>query len=194
MTDKPEYREDLETGDRVHNDISEAIRWKYRLAHVRGRLLTKCPSCHGDFPDDEYAEHRKHCSGLLSQTDKRGTILNSSARKHQRLKRQPPKLKPQQPTCIYCGAAVRHDRIEKHLQFRCPKAPNKASLKPRSVTRKSHGHFCQWCGLPFSKRRLAERDGTSTAWKLHHAFKTSSKCRRCGKPAARGSSFCPKCA
>src|SRR5438552_1069843 len=64
------YREDLETGDRVFDDITEAIRWKYRLSHVRGKLQTKCPICHGNIPFGQESEHKQQCPDGAAATAK----------------------------------------------------------------------------------------------------------------------------
>src|SRR5712692_1847284 len=65
ITKRLPYREDLEKGDKVFKNVTEAIRWKYRLSHVRGRLQTKCPNCQCNIPHGQDAEHREHCPAVI---------------------------------------------------------------------------------------------------------------------------------
>jgi hypothetical protein len=71
MTKHFKTSENLETGDHIFRDITEAIRWKKRLSKVRGPMLSKCPLCHGNLERGKVAEHRQKCPGAPVQTDNR---------------------------------------------------------------------------------------------------------------------------
>src|SRR5687767_9458529 len=70
MPKGPRYREHLETGDRVFNDQTEAIRSKYQRNHIRGHLLTKCGTCHGDFTEEDFRVHRLNCPSVTASKPK----------------------------------------------------------------------------------------------------------------------------
>jgi hypothetical protein len=81
MAKRPQHEVSLETGDRIFNDVTEAIRWKHRLSHIRGRLLTKCPFCNLNFFDEEMADHQEKCQGRSVALRRSATKSVSRSRK-----------------------------------------------------------------------------------------------------------------
>ena len=57
---------EIENGDRILNDQTEAIRSKYQLQHLRGKFLDKCPSCNKAMELGTEAVHRIQCAEQIA--------------------------------------------------------------------------------------------------------------------------------
>ena len=119
--------EKLETGYRVFNDVTEAIRWKYRLTRSGRLRLTKCPFCHGNISAKEEAEHRAQCQGANSQAPTRlSPVLRllTSRRPRQSTEPKPnPKTKATKKKkdlktwrCFICGTSVLQSKHAAHMR------------------------------------------------------------------------------
>jgi len=61
MSDNEHRPNESETGDRVFNDQTEAIRSKYQLNHIRGKLSDMCPFCDKPIKLGDEVAHRALC-------------------------------------------------------------------------------------------------------------------------------------
>jgi Zn finger protein HypA/HybF involved in hydrogenase expression len=126
----PRYREELETGDRIFKDQTEAIRSKYQLQHIRGRLLTKCGTCHEHFTEDEFKAHRLNCPPRSTPQPKLSTPPpppkpKTSADARQTIRRGGKvvvRVNQQTAFCKHCSAAVlnKPETLLRHLQDNHP--------------------------------------------------------------------------
>ena len=118
--DMSEHRENLETGDRVFNDVTVAIRLKHGLARVHGPgMLTKCPECHKNYKDKE--QHlAEECPGVIQRPAKRQRAISLFA-KHGLPKRP-------MTRCGICNCPVAKSKLAQHIQrvhSKIRKAPKK---------------------------------------------------------------------
>jgi hypothetical protein len=130
MSQGAKYREELETGDHVSKDQTEAIRSKYQRQHIRGRLLTKCGTCHNDFTEEDFRVHRLNCPPTIAPKPKVPIPTappkpqpKSDARQIIRKGGQVVvRVNQQTALCKHCSAAVlnKPEALLRHLQDKHP--------------------------------------------------------------------------
>jgi len=134
-----EHREGLETGDRVFNDVTVAIRWKHGLAHVHGPgMLTKCPMCHRNYSDKE--EHRSECPGVIQKPAARVRAIPLFAKQGLSNKAM--------VRCRICDCLVAKANLMRHIQ--------RAHSKKRKLPKKRKGP------KPVVSKPIVSMDGVRT--------------------------------
>ena len=122
MRRRGRYREELETGDRVFHDSTEAIRSKYQVKLSKSPNLTKCPYCNDNFPHANIEEHKHQCRPDLYPAPTLTTaILPASKRTPASPKREKHKwgvrVNARTLICVHCENLVlnKTDVIARHL-------------------------------------------------------------------------------
>lgn len=116
--------------DKVPIDQTVTIRIKYRTSKVRGKMLSKCPLCHENYPEPELRTHRGQCSGgtpVLDSSTPPASTQRSPKSLSDRLAEAIDHNLPRTVTCKHCHASVKQDHIlmRKHLRENHPLVPAK---------------------------------------------------------------------
>ena len=149
--------ERIETGYRVFNDATEALRQKYGRAKNRRFRLTKCPVCHRDIRNDELPDHRVRCKTIgdggpptsyYIQFPRNGAAASESSKGKKSSSRG--KKRQKSWKCYLCGVTV-------------------PDTKRRSHMNRAHEYCaCKICGASVRRQNLKEHLA-----RVHSVEKTS---------------------